>query len=271
MLKQVVLETNPPKTFDIDAVDPDEILIIKSISGLDPADVTLFTGDFARAGGYYQGRRTGKRNVVFNFKINPDYKNDVEVSDIREMIYSMFMEPQVDSDAVVMRFIDDRKPDRTLTGYTEKLPSDMFSRDTTAQVSLICVEPYFKTVDVASGSDPLGLLALPLTYAGSARTGMWMEIVVKATTSKITVMLDDKPFILDRSFYAGDIVHINTVAGQRYIRLNNSSDIMAALNPTSKWLELHKGVNNIKVYGTVENDGKAVLTSYEYQEAWWGI
>lgn len=59
MLNQVILQSSSPMTLDIDNADPEEILILKSISGLTPADVNLFTGEYARNGGYYQGRRVG--------------------------------------------------------------------------------------------------------------------------------------------------------------------------------------------------------------------
>jgi hypothetical protein len=271
MLQQVVLETTPPTTLDIDAVNPDDIIIVKSISGLDPADVTLFTGEFARAGGYYQGRRPGQRNPVFNLKLNPDYAGDIEVSDIREMLYSWFFDPSPTVDYLKVVLKDDRKPDRYFLGYTEKLPAGIFEQSPTAQVSMICTDPYLKSVDVKTASDAAGWTTLPLDYQGSARNGLTMDFLVKTATNVMTVDLDGVFMTLNRAFAVNDVITIQTIEGQRLIR-QNGSDIMASLSSTSKWLDLRKGSPNLlRVHGGAVGDGKVVMTSYTFREAWWGI
>lgn len=271
MLQQVVLQTTPPTTLNIDAVDPDEIIIVKSISGLDPADLTLFTGEFARSGGYYQGRRLAQRNPVFNLKLNPDYPNDVEVSDLREMLYSWFLEPSASSDGLQVILKDDRKPDRYFVGYTEKIPSDIFSDKPTAQVSMICVEPMLLSVTATAGALAAGWTSKIQAYAGSAKTGLSMTLLVKTATPQVIVDLDGVTMTLTKAFAVNDVITINTVEGSRSIR-QNGSDIMATLSSTSKWVKLRKGNPNLlRIHGGVVNDGKVVMTSYTYQEAWWGI
>lgn len=270
MLQQVVLQTAVPMALNIDQADPDEILIVTSISGLDPADVTLFTGDFSRDGGYYQGRRSSGRNPVFNLKLNPDYANDIEVSDIREMLYSMFFEPSPTTDGLQVTLVDDRKPDRYFVGYTEKMPADIFSRDTTAQVSMICVDPFLKSSAEVSATDAVGWISLPVTYDGSARTGLEMTFKIKTATTQMVIDINGVKMTLMKAFAVNDVVVVNTSIGSRKITLNGV-DIMATLTPTSKWVQLNKGVNTIKTYGTVEADGKVAMTDYKYRAAWWGI
>lgn len=272
MLQSVVLETANPMILRIGDVDPDELLILTSISGLDPADVTLFTGDFARDGGYYQGRRVGQRNPVFNFKINPNYKDDVDASDARAILYRQFLEPQVNSDAVQVRLIDDRNPDRYLFCYTEKLPSDIFVQKPTAQVSTICVDPYLKSVIETSATNAGGWLTAPIIYDGTADTGIQVTIKVVSSTSQI--MLENNGLFMKlvklTPFFAGDIVTINTVNGSRSVKLNGV-DIMAILTGDSKWLYLGQAANSLKAYGSAPSDGKAVVTAYSFRSSWWGI
>jgi len=273
MLQQVVLETTPPVTLDIESVDPSDIIVVKSISGLDPADVTLFTGEFARAGGYYQGRRPGARNPVFNLKLNPDYAADIEVSDIREMLYEWFFDPSPTSDGLKVVLKDDRKPDRYFIGYTEKLPAGIFEQSPSAQVSMICTDPWLYSNTTVVGNDAVGWTSVALPYAGSARNGLQMTLLVKTATNTITVDIDGVLMTLTKTvpFAVNDVVIINTVEGARSIR-QNGSDIMASLTPASKWHSLRKGSTNLaKVHGGVESDGKVVMTSFSYQEAWWGI
>lgn len=269
MLQQVVLNLDTPVTFDIDAVDPDEILIIKSISGLDPADVTLFTGDYSRDGGYYQGRRSSGRNPVITFKINPDYAGDIEVSDIREMLYAWFFEPSHDNDGVQVILKDDRKPDRYFIGYTEKLPSGIFESDPTAQVSMVCVDPYLLSVDETTNSNA-GWSSVPVDYEGVAKTGLVLEVTINTACTEVNIDIGGVVMTLEGTFAVDDVLDISTVLGNRYIK-QNGTDIMVALTAASRWPYFSRGTNTIKVYGDTESDGKAVLTSYTYRGAWWGI
>jgi len=273
MLQQVVIEAATPKTFNIENVDPADQYIITNISGLDPADVTLFTGEFARAGGYYQGRRTGQRNVVIDLKLNPDYTGGMGASDLREELYSLFFEPFATSDGVPMRFVDSKKPDRRLVGYVEKMPAPLFERDTKAQISLICVDPFFLSVNPVTASDAAGWATIPITYDGTARRGLSLTITVKTATPSINIDINGVVMTLTKTsgnFAVNDVITINTVEGSRYIR-QNGTDIMALLTSASKWLQLSKGINTVKVYGTAVGDGKAVLSSYTFTDAWRGI
>ena len=270
MLKQAILQTANPMTFEIGSVDPDEIVILKSISGLSPADVILFTGDFARDGGYYQGRRVGKRTPVFNFKLNPDYKNNIGVSDIRELLYRQFLEPFPESDAVQVLLKDDKKPDRYFIGYTETFPIDIFSQSTDAQVSLVCTDPYLRSAVETNETNPGGWLTVPVTYDGSADTGLEITVKVVANTPEVTIDNNGVKMKLQRDFLADDIVTVNTAIGSRRIQVNGV-DIMAALTGDSRWISLKQASNILKVYGSAPSDGKAVATAYRYRSAWWGV
>lgn len=275
MLTQVVIESSTPTTLNVEDVDPDEILILKNITGLSAKGLTLFTGDFARDGGYYQGRRAGKRNPVFSFKLNPNYADDIEVSDIRELLYKMFLQPHVGSDAVQVRLVDDRKPDRYFIGYTEDIDTDMFSKDQSAMVSLICTDPYLRSVSETTDSDVTGWISVPLTYDGSANTGIALTLKVTTANTQITVALNEatdptNKMVLTGTFAVNDIITINTNEGSRSIK-KNGVDIMASLTSASKWLQLSAVANTLNVYSTVIADAKVKVMNYTYRSAWWGI
>lgn len=270
MLEQVVIQSSTPTTLNVSNVDPEEILLIKSITGLSPKGLTLFTGEFARDGGYYQGRRAGKRNPVFTFKLNPNYAEDIEVSDIRELLYKMFLEPQVGSDAVQVLLVDDRKPDRYFIGYTEDIDTDMWASDNQAMVSMICTDPYLRSADPTSDSDVTGWLSVPLTYDGSAATGFVVQLKVTTANTQVTLDLNGNLMVLTGTFALNDIIDISTVEGDRYIR-KNGVDIMGSLSAASKWLQLDAVANTLQTYSTVVADAKVRVMSYSYRSAWWGI
>ena len=272
MLTSAVLQTATPMTLNIETVSPDEILVLKSISGLTSTDVTLYVGDFASYGGYYQGRRPGKRNPVMTFKINPDYKNNVEASDIRETLYRMFHEPTLGSDGVQVLLKDDRKPDRYFIGYTEKIDADHFDKKQEAVVSMICTDPLLKSANTTTASDAVGWVSTNINYDGSADTGIELTLKVKTATTQIVVDINGVTMTLSKAagFAVNDTIYINTNIGSRAIK-QNGTDVMATLVSTSKWLQLTQPVNTFKTYGTAVGDGKVALMSYIFRSAWWGV
>lgn len=258
------------KTLPLEAVDPNDTVVIKSITGLDPADVTIFKGDFSRDGGYYQGRRSSGRNPVMNLKLNPDWANNIMVSDIREEMYGILYEPSEDSDGLRMVLKDHAKPDRYLIGYTERSPADLFAKETDMQASLLCTDPFLKSVSTTAGADVAGWSQTVIPYDGSAKNGALFEFEVKTATAVMNLEVGLQKMTLNGNFLVGQTISINTEAGTRWIR-QNGSDIMSALSAASVWARLRRGDNTVKSYGSVAGDGKVVLKNWTYRAAWWGV
>lgn len=272
MLDQVVINALTPMTLNITAVEPDEILVVTSISGLTSGGVTQYMGELAREGGYYQGRRAKNLTPVINLKMNPDYANNVSVSAIREKLYRTFYNPNPGVDGVVVTLKDDELTDRVFVGYTENINTDQWVKEQTAQVSMTCVEAYLKSATPTGLTDPVGWNTLAIDYDGSAPTGWEMTLEIKTNTNRVVVDLNGHKLTLDSpaSYLAGQQIYINTIQGSRKIILDGV-DIMAHLAPNSEWLKLDRPVNTIKVSGPVDGDAKASLISYRFQSLWWGI
>lgn len=270
MLETVNVESVNPLTFHISDVDPSETLICKSVSGLTSAKVGLFTGDYAGEGSYYQGRRAEKLTPVITLKLNPDYEQDIEVSDLREMLYRSFYEPQPDLDGVLVSLEDDRRPKRYFVGYTEDINTDMWAEKQEVQISMLSMDGYLFSYDQTSANDAIGWATLPVAYDGSARCGFLATLTVKSAATAVTLELNGHKMVLTRAFAVNDVITIDTRKGSRAIKVNGT-DIMAALSPTSTWLQLDRPNNTFKAYGLVEGDGKAVLSAYIFRSAWWGV
>lgn len=273
MLTQVILQSSSPMTLDIGNADPMELLILESVSGLDPVDITLFTGDFAKENGYYQGRRAAKRNPIFNFKINPDYALDISVSDARELLYRTFLEPQALTDGLQVTLKDDKKPDRYFIGYTEKPSSEIFSQKPKAQFSMICVDSYLRSVDETTASDVAGWVSTSFDYEGSADTGIEVTLKVSTATPNVYFGLNGQFMHLFKStgnFAVNDIIYINTKIGERAITVNGA-DKMVYLTDDSKWLSLNSTATTLSAHGGVAADGKVKAMDYTYRAAWWGV
>lgn len=271
MLKQAILQSSTPLVLNISDADPSEILVLKGISGLTPADVTLFTGDYARDGGYYQGRRVAKRNPVFKLKINPNYVQDIEVSDIRELLYRTFYEPQALTDGLQVTLVDDRKPDRYFICYTEKWDGDIFEESPDAQISTISVDPFLKSVDITTESDPVGWVTKPFTYDGSADAGFETTIKITSATPQLTLDLNGETMVIFASLAINDLVYINTKPGERKILKNGVTSLLGGLSSQSRWLTIKQPSNTFKVYGSVAPETVAAMQSYSYRSNWWGV
>lgn len=273
MLNQVILETSAPMTLNVTGVDPSEPLIIESAPGLTSTKATLFTGDFAGDDSYYQGRRVGGRNVVFNFKLNPNYATNVSVGQIRRMLYRQFHEPQAGSDAVQVRVKDDELPDLFFIGYTEAIDCDAWVKESKAQVSMMTTEAYLRSVVATNFNDANGVFSVNIAYDGSADTGIELTLKIKTATNTVTVDIGGTLMVLVKpsgTYAVNDIITINTNTRARSIKLNGV-DIMAHLTAASRFVQLTQINNAFKTYGSVLNDGKVAMTAYTYRSAWWGI
>lgn len=282
MLEHAVLNTyQGPVTFDILDVDPNEILVVKSISGLDAPKITLFTGDYAGNGGYYQGRRFDQRNPVFTFKINPQYSygdplvGDLSVSQVRRMLYNWFLNPTPGMNQLRVTLETDQLPDLYFDGSVESIDTDLWEREQTAMVSMLALDPFLKSVAADTWSGSVNSINVP--YVGDVATGIEATFTMGPNTYlNFRMSGTDRPTQLmtlhhpTSEFNPGDQVYINTIEGQRAIKLNGV-DKMSMLD-TDVWPELEQGNNFLEVWGDSPSFTlNSKLNAYSFRCSWWGI
>jgi hypothetical protein len=256
-------------------VTPSESLLIRKVTGLNPPDIDLFIGDYARDGGTYQGRRVGNRNVVMTMDLNPNPALGETVSGLRDLLYKTFVDPLVDADHLELVLHDDEGRTRNLYGYTETFETEIFDIETMAQISLICPDPYIRDLDETTLTNPSGTwVTVPFTYNGTAETGFYVQVNVTANTPKLTLKNNNKTMVLTYPFLAGDVVYIDTNRGSRNITMVRSSvtyPLIAYLDVLSPWLELHSQTNTMSVYGTLSTDLVAGVKTLKYRASYWGV
>jgi hypothetical protein len=298
MLSRVVVQSETQLNLELENARPDDPIVVDKIEGLDPPNIDLFTGDYARDGGYYSGRRVGKRNPVFYLTMNPNpgHINPAyhSVANIREQLYRAFIDPRAAGDDVRIDLIDDEKPARYLSGYTEKLESSIFSKDTDLVISMLCPNPYIynvvETVDNVNGT------TVPFPYEGTAETGVEVKLQLTSASSTVSVAVNGGvPMVMNYAFLTGDIIYINTRRGERKIQLTRggsisstgvisggtTTNILYSQTQASRWLELHRvvpvpitnpnGLSTMKAYGASLTDTIANIKQIRSRGAWWGI
>lgn len=256
-------------------VTPQESLLIRKVTGLNPPDIDLFIGEYARDGGTYQGRRVGNRNVVMTMDLNPNPALGETVSGLRDLLYKTFVDPLVDADHLELVLHDDEGRTRNLFGYTETFETEIFDIETMAQISLLCPDPYIRDLTETVLTNPSGSwVTVPFTYGGTAETGFLAQINISANTPKLTLKNNNHTMVLTYAFLAGDVVYIDTNRGSRNIWLVRSSvtyPLIAYLDFASRWLELHSQTNTMTVYGTLPTDLVAGVKSLTYRASYWGV
>jgi hypothetical protein len=277
-------------------VTPKDSLLIRKVTGLDAPDRDLFIGDFARDGGIYQGSRVGNRNVVMTLDLNPNPALGETVRGLRDVLYKTFMDPLIYADHVELVLHDDDGNMRNLYGYTEKLETEIFDIETMAQVSMICPDPYIRSlIETALVNTSGTWVTVPFTYGGTAETGFEVEVHQSVDITTLTLTNNYKTMTITdvTPMAAGSAVYINTNRGSRdirkatiaqanavrtanpswtinqvwaeLIRIGQALPMVAKLTATSPWLQLHSQANLMGV-----NVGSGVK-QLVYRESFWGV
>ena len=224
---------------------------ITGVTGLTPVAANINT---STAGIYdgetYNSARLGYRNIVITLY----FTHDVEKNRIK--LYDYFQTKQF----CTLYFSNDSR-DVCISGYVETFECDLFSVSETAQISIICPNPYFKSVSeiVNTGSAIISNFEFPTTAennsviipnSGDVPTGM--DIVINFTGAVTNPVIRNAAtgeyFRLNREFVTGDVVTVNTRNGEKSVKLTHLGvdfNIINALDAGASWLQLRRGNNTL--------------------------
>ena len=251
--------------------------LIKSISGLGPSKANINTTEVStNDGSLFNSARLNQRNIVFEF-IFVESINRESIEDIRQKSYKYFpikknVDLLIETDNRIVK----------ATGYVESNEPNIFSSQESAQISIICPDPYFysteKTVTIFSSIEPLfefpfennsltdNLLEFGriiviqeknVFYKGDSEVGVviYIHAVGEATNLTIYNPLTREVLKIDTDrlealtgsvIKAGDDIIISTIKGQKFIRLIRDGEyinILNCLGRKSDWFRLVKGDN----------------------------
>lgn len=258
---------------------PEHGMVIKSIEGLGPPKASLGITDLAvMDGSKINSAKVDKRNIVIGMLLT--FAPTVE--DSRQRTYKYFpikkeVQLQIETD------------NRTVVTYgvVESNTPDIFSKEESNSISIICEEPYFYSYEdnetIFLGTDPLfefpfsnesldepliefGSIVEESTekiihYNGDVETGVIINIHAIGEVGSIKIYnvetrevmsidvnkIDD---LTGSKIVTGDEIIISTIKGNKYIKLLRNgyyTNILNALDKESDWFQLSKG-NNVFVY-----------------------
>lgn len=260
---------------------------VTDITGLGPSKSNIYTTEVITTdGAIYNGARTEARNIVLSllFLPFPDIEN------MRHESYKYFPLKK----KVGLEIETDNRVCETY-GYVESNEPDIFSKKETAQISIICPDPYLYSVESSitifygiehlfefpfmndSLSENLILMGSirekfeqSVFYNGDAEVGIILTLHALGDVSNITIFnvhtretmridTDKIKKLTGAGMGTGDDVIINTIKGNKsmvLLRNGQYTNILNCLDKESDWFELAKGYN---LFGIIAESGMSNL------------
>lgn len=136
MIKSVTIINHSNEKLKLELTGPEKSgFAITKIEGLGPVKANIHTVEVStRDGSSYNSARTTQRNIVIYLR----YMFQTSIEDVRQKSYQYF---PVKKPLSLIFETDNRT--LGIDGYVESNEPDIFSSDSSAQISIICPNPYF--------------------------------------------------------------------------------------------------------------------------------
>lgn len=231
------------------------------IEGLTPPATALnFTSLVNLDGSQYNSGRLDNRNIVITIVLHGNVEKN------RINLYKYFPIKK----QVRLYFKNDSR-DVYIDGYVESFECDLFELGQKAQISIICPSPYFRSTDTTTieFANLINLFEFPFaideegipfseliisntTYYNTGDIDIGMAITLQAletvTNPTIYNRTTGEQFGLDYTLLEGDVITIDTIAGEKSVKLNRKGEVSNIINSVqqgSKWLQLVSGNNEL--------------------------
>lgn len=304
MIKSITVTNYLGDSIKLDLARPENTgFAVKSITGLGPGKATINTTESAtNDGGSYNSARLSSRNIVITLKYLWTSRQSVEEG--RYLSYKYF---PIKKKIKLLIETDNRMAE--IEGYVESNDPTIFSNDECSDISIICPNPYFQSVNGADAvlfsnvepafsfpfsneslteglikvGDIKSLAEADVIYDGDAEIGITITIHAIDTARNITVYntrtreymridTDRLAKITGSNVVMGDDIVICTVKGNKsakLIRDGVTTNILNCIANDSKWFEITKG-RNIFAY-TAEEGLENLELKIEHRTMYEGV
>lgn len=304
MIKTVRVTNYLGESLTLELSNPWDIgIAITKIEGLGPvkADINsteISSGDGAR----FNSARISTRNIVFTFRL----LEAPTVEDSRQKTYKYF---PVKTNVTLLFETDNRLCQ--ITGYVESNKPNIFSEEEDTQVSIICPNPYFISMEnggmnsvVFFGSEPTfkfpfsnESLTDPLIifgdiklrqeevvlYDGDSQVGFIIkmhalgevrQITIYNTKTRESIKIDTNILkeITGSGIIAGDEITISTIKGDKHITLLRDGEEINILNALGKDVDWFQLAKGDNIFAYICEYGAENLEfSINYQTLYEGV
>lgn len=290
-------------TITLNEAEPAHGLIIKNITGLGPANAVVNMSDFVTDdGSVYNSARLEKRTIEFTLLLA--FAPDIETSRQNTYKYFPIKKP-------VTLIFDTTNRYAQITGYVEKNEPDIFSKQESQTISIVCGDPYFysangKNVTEFGAVDALfefpfenesltentiifseysQTLQKNVYYDGDGEAGIVMHIhaygdvgnisIYNYNTQERMIISSDKiEALTGTKLTIGDELIISTVHKSKYARLLREGKYTNILNAIDRKLSswfILTKGDNIFAYVTDDGTDHQILFSIENDVLYEGL
>lgn len=302
MIKSIKVTNPKGESLVLDLFHPEKSgLIVRSISGLGPPKANINSTDLATAdGALYSSARASTRNIVFNLQ----FMFAPTIEDSRQLTYKYFPLKKL-----VKIEVETNNRSLETSGYVESNSPDIFSREETTQISIVCLDPFFYDPNPSitqfatvtptfefpfsneSTSESLiefGTINLDtrstIDYVGDVDTGVLITIHALGSVSgsltiynvetqeKMVVDLAKIKTLIGKDYGSGDDIIISTVSGDKYVQVLHDgkyTNAIAAIEKLADWFQVSVGRNIFNF--TVTKGIENLVMSFSYRNAYGGI
>lgn len=302
MIKGIVITNHNNDSLALDLFHPEwSGLIIDNIEGMGPPQANINANEVATMdGGIFTSARMQERNLVISLSMMFDPL--IEDSRLRVYRYFPIKKP------VSIEIMTDRRH-AICYGYVESVEPNIFTDHETAQVSIICPDPYFyeleQSIYVFSGVNPLfefpfsnesltdSLIEFgevrddnrsTLEYLGDVDTGILITCHVMSgsvenltlwnvnTRERMNIDTNKITKLTGIQFGQGDDIIINTKTGEKSIQLLHDGkyyNIISCVNKDADWFKLTAGFNTFTF--TADFGESDLMMTITYRNAYGGM
>lgn len=241
--------------------------VLKAADGLGPPEIDVFVAKTRDLGGYYKGRQTQYREPVLRVGLNPNYKTNVMVHDLRSILYGL-LTPNI-SDQIELVVVNETDELMYTECYIKKMEIVPFNVIPEVQITMSCLETYFKALNPVYVEVPIGT-SFQVTNQGTAETGLYFSITITNDLAWLTLTDSRGNAIkINFRFKANDILQVDTRPGSRainVIRGGISYNAIYALTVDSTWIKLYGGTNTFTF-----SSADYIWNDFYYVPHYWGV
>lgn len=149
-----------------------DLFEVRNFDGLGPVKADVNTQPRgAVPGESFVGTNIGSRNLVLTLGLTPDW-DTWTVAKLRQYLAAFFMPQQT------IRFVFESYEFSPveISGHIESNEPNMFSKDPEQQISIICPELYFRSVDPTIIEGTTDQNPISIDYGGSVETGIVVSV-----------------------------------------------------------------------------------------------
>jgi hypothetical protein len=275
MIESVTITNHLDESIELVLKSPEKSgFAIRSIEGLGPVKADINSKELStNDGSIFNSARVNSRNIIFDIQ----FLEKPTIEDTRQLSYKYFPIKRK-----IKMVFKTKNYECEIYGYVESNEPNIFSQECSTTISILCPDPYFKSLDknitTFSGILPVfefefsnesatdNLLEFGellndklknVRYDGDAETGVVIYIHAIGDASNITVYNTDtraQMFIntsrllemTGAGIIAGDDIIISTVKGEKSIKLLRNglyTNILNCLDKNAEWPTISKGDN----------------------------